>query len=304
LIDNGNPFVIRPNVCKFSLQGAKIEQKLKWRSIKKDELRERLTAARNSGAAGFGVRAFEGGYWIALQSLGSKAGKVVSEVRAKEEKLRKTDIIVLDMRGNGGGNSQYGEEIAEVLFGSDRYTALSGEQENDCDSVWRVSPRNLKQMHYYVEHFGPRMPEFIEKFKPKVEFAETAYANGLEFSGTTTCKNSVTPTNVLPPAAAQGKIVVVTDNTCFSSCLIVVEKFRMLGALHLGQSTDAGTHYMEVREELMPSGLSLFSTLQAMSPSSPAQYGPFDPDIIYERNIADTKSLERWVHEVVANHVN
>jgi len=304
LIDNGNPFVLRPKVCTFSLQGTKIEQKLAWRSIKKEALRERLTAARNRGAAGFGLRSFEGGYWIALQSLNSKAGKVVSEVRDNEEQLRKAGIVVLDMRGNGGGNSQYGEEIAKVLFGNDRYTALQADQKSSCESVWRVSPGNLKQMHYYVEHFGATMPEFIKTFKPLVDLAESAYSNGEEFTGVTTCNKPVSPTKALPSITSKGEIVVVTDNTCFSSCLNVVDKFKKLGALHLGQSTDAGTHYMEVREELMPSGLSFFSTLQAMSPSSPAQYGAFEPDIFYESNIADTKLLEKWVTEAVTSHIN
>jgi len=304
LIDNGNPFVLRPKVCDFSLHGINIEQKLDWRSIKNDDLGDRLKAARNRGVAGFGLRTFEGGYWIAVQSFNSKAGKVVSEVREKEEVLRKAEIVVLDMRGNGGGNSLYGSQIADVLFGHDRNSALKGDQEKSCDKIWRVSPGNLKQMNYYVEHFGEIMPEFIERFKPTVELAETAYSNGEEFTGATTCKKSVSVKKTLPPVAALGKIVVVTDNTCFSSCLNVVDKFRKLGALHLGQSTDAGTHYMEVREELMPSGLSFFSTLQAMSPSSPFQYGPFDPDIVYEKDISDTKSLEKWVLEVAADHTN
>jgi hypothetical protein len=94
--------------------------------------------------------------------------------------------------------------------------------------------------------------------------------------------------------------VLLTDNTCFSSCLIVTDMFRRLGALHVGQATDAATHYFEVREERLPSGLSYFSTLQAFSPATPAQLGPFTPEVGYDGDIADTAALEAWVRRTAA----
>jgi hypothetical protein len=45
----------------------------------------------------------------------------------------------------------------------------------------------------------------------------------------------------------------------------------------------------------MPSGLSKFSTLQAMSPAEPLQDGPFVPSVSYDGDIADTAALERWI---------
>lgn len=55
------------------------------------------------------------------------------------------------------------------------------------------------------------------------------------------------------------------------------------------------THYTEVREILLPSGLSYFSTLQAFSPLNPRQYGPFVPRFRYDGDIADTPAVEKWV---------
>ena len=300
LIDNGNPFVLRPDACRFKLNGAVIERELDWQPVNNDTLTEKLRPARNRGAAGHGVREFEGGYWIALQTLGKKAVDVVAEVRAKKGLLRQADIVVLDLRGNGGGNSRYGDEIASVLFGPNKPAG----QGSSCDSVWRVSPRNIKQMNYYMEHFAETVPEFIEQFKPKVALAEASFEQGREFTGPTNCAESQTPVEEparQPGQVSKGKIVLLTDNTCFSSCLIVTDKFRQLGALHVGQSTDANTHYLEVREDLMPSGLSYFSTLQAMSPSSPVNYGPFDPDVVYNGEIADTQSLEQWIFRLVTD---
>jgi hypothetical protein len=75
--------------------------------------------------------------------------------------------------------------------------------------------------------------------------------------------------------------------------------FRRLGALHVGQATDAATHYFEVREERLPSGLSFFSTLQAFSSSSPAQMGPYEPEVRYDADIANTEELQAWIVRVV-----
>jgi hypothetical protein len=66
----------------------------------------------------------------------------------------------------------------------------------------------------------------------------------------------------------------------------------------VGQTTDAATHYTAVREQYLP-GYSLFSTLRAIDPSSPYQAGPFEPQLAYDGDIADTAALETWVVETV-----
>lgn len=97
-----------------------------------------------------------------------------------------------------------------------------------------------------------------------------------------------------------GKLVLITDSLCFSSCLVVTHDLVALGALHMGQTTDANTRYSEVREVEMPSGLSKFSTLQAFSPGEPGRYGPFTPTILYPADMSDTRALEAWVLARVA----
>ena len=93
-------------------------------------------------------------------------------------------------------------------------------------------------------------------------------------------------------------MILLTDNLCFSSCLAVTEYFRDLGAFHIGQTTDAATHFVDVREEYLPSDYSMFSTLQSVDPNSPNQVGPFEPALAYTGDIADTAALEKWVVEV------
>jgi hypothetical protein len=44
----------------------------------------------------------------------------------------------------------------------------------------------------------------------------------------------------------------------------------------------------------MPSGLSTFSTLMAVSMSEPARQGPFEPAQVFDGDIADTAAVQAW----------
>lgn len=95
------------------------------------------------------------------------------------------------------------------------------------------------------------------------------------------------------------KVVVITDRHCFSSCLVTVDLFRKLGALHVGEATDASSRYMEVRTILLPSGLRDFSTLQKVAVGLP-DFGPYTPDIPYPGDMADDEGIKAWLQEQLA----
>lgn len=294
LIDDGNPFVLRPNACIFERDGARHEVPLRWRSIANVE--PRVRQATNIGAAGYGVRDFAGGVWIGLQGLGDAATGVVEAVQRDADRLRAARMVVLDLRGNGGGNSAYGRQIAESLYGEARIESALGGGEGECDSVWRASARNIAQLRSYLVQFA-QLPEFVAELRRQLTAVEEARARGRDLSGDPACGGhaAAEPRGAPPPLPARGRIVVLTDSVCFSSCLIVADDFRRLGALHVGHATNANTHFSEVREERMPSGLSMFSTLQAMMPAAPRSMGPFEPAVRYEGDMGDTTALEAWV---------
>src|SRR5690606_4595879 len=289
-----------PSQCEFMRDRRRISHTLQWRDVSRAELTPLVVPALNRGAAGYGVRSFSGGMWIALQGLDDGATALVAQVREQQAQLHAAPIVVLDMRGNGGGNSNFGEQIARVLFGDARVNHLYQGGGGDCSTVWRVSPRNLETMRSYVTRFAESNPEFSRGMREVVRRAERAEAEGREFTGPTTCGSERAATGTPPAQAAAGHIVLVTDNTCFSSCLIVTDMFRRLGALHVGQATDAATHYFEVREERLPSGLSYFSSLQAFAPLGPAQVGPYEPERRDDADIANPAELEAWIGRVAA----
>ncbi len=302
LIDEGNPFITRPKACVFEHNATRQTVTLDWVRIKRENLLPRTQKAIGAGAAGFGVRRVGQGYWIALQDLQSdQARAVVKAVEERKSALREAPYVVLDLRGNHGGSSLMGRQIAASLLGAAATDARLVPTSENCggpDGAWRASDGNIKQLEFLqttalVMRGGPEQKKLVLE---TLHNARAARAHGRDFSGSITCPPPPKPLFAAqPPSLLKGRLILLTDNLCFSSCLAVADDFRTLGAFHVGQTTDAATHFVDVREEYLPSGYSMFSTLQSLDPGSPSQVGPFEPVLAYNGDIADTPALEAWV---------
>jgi hypothetical protein len=307
LIDEGNPFITRPKACVFEHNSQRETVTLDWVRIKRENLLPRIKKAVGAGAAGFGVRRVGQGYWIALQDLLSdKARAVVKAVEDQKTELREAPYVVLDLRGNGGGSSVMGRQIAASLLGAAAADGRLGPAtEAACggpDGSWRASEDNIKQLEFVqasplVARGGPEIKKMVQD---TLRDARSAFAQGKAFSASINCpiEPPKPPAATQPPSLMKGRLILLTDNLCFSSCLSVTDDFRTLGAFHVGQTTDAATRYVDVREQYLPSGYSMFSTLESVDPSSPNEVGPFDPLLTYGGDIADTAALEKWVLDV------
>lgn len=297
LMDDGNPFLTPLRGCRFKRpDGVTVDRKIAWRELDAEALQTRIAAVYKPARAGMGVRAFAGGRWIALESLGDDARPVVDQVVAEQTVLRAAPMVVLDMRGNGGGASSLGLEIARALLG-DAFVNDKVRSSGPCDAVWRASPGNLAAMKTWRNL--ERGPEYAAWVEESIAALEAAAANGNPLDHPIEACDPETPEPVAiqPVSAMSGRLVLVTDESCFSSCLLVTDAFRKLGAIHVGRTTDAGTRYMEVRSERLPSGLGRFSTLQKVAIGD-AVTGPFEPSVIYPGEIGDTPPLEAWIADL------
>jgi hypothetical protein len=303
LVDEGNPFIRRPKTCVFEHNAQRKTVILDWVRIKRDILLPRMLKAIGVGAAGFGVRRVGEGYWIALQDLQSdQARAVMKAVEEQKTALREAPYVVLDLRGNRGGSSLMGRQIAASLLGAAAADGRLSPMLDNCggpDGAWRASEGNIKQLEFLlttalVMRGGPEQKKVVQD---TLHDARAARAQGKAFSSSVTCPAAPPKAAIAaqPPSLMKGRLILLTDNLCFSSCLAVTDDFRTLGAFHIGQTTDAATRFVDVREQYLPSGYSMFSTLQSVDPSAPSQVGPFEPVLTYNGDIADTAALEAWV---------
>ena len=297
LLDHHNPFVALPSMCRFQrADGAIVEHKLQWRGISAQGLQRAASASYRPARAGMGVSSFAGGHWIALENLSNDAAKVVDQVRAQQATLRASPMVVLDLRGNSGGNSQYAVEIATALVGQARVDAAS--RPARCTGMyWRVSRDNASALRNFANALPPdRAPEW----KSQADALERAVAEGRAFSpDLPACARFEAAAQrpapgPLPASAMRGRLVVLTDRACFSSCLMAADLFRRLGALHVGEPTDMSTRYMEIREIVLPSGLRTFSTLQKVSIGT-GDFGPYQPQVAYPGPLHEDDKVKAWV---------
>ena len=295
LLDHGNPFVPRPTRCTFMVNGKAIDHQLGWRPVALQKLEGFVRQAYRPARAGMGVAPFAGGQWIALETLDNRAAEVVAAVRAREAELRAAPMVVLDLRGNSGGNSQYADEIAEVLAGGARLAAVR--QAPTCaGTYWRVSADNAAALRKFATSLpADRAPDWLAQ----ADALEQAVRSKAPFSPAlpACAKADSRPRPVparLPPMAMSGRLILLTDRACFSSCLMAANLFRRLGALHVGEATDAGTRYMEIREIILPSGLRTFSTLQKVALGT-GEFGPYAPAIVYPGPLAEDDKVKAWV---------
>ena len=296
LLDHNNPFVARPAACTFrTSDGRTVEHRLQWRNVTAQALQRAANDSYRPARAGMGLSSFAGGQWIALETLDNRAAAVVEAVRVAQAALRAAPMVVIDLRGNSGGNSQYADEIAEVLAGRARLDAVR--QPSSCTGMyWRASADNGAALAKFASELPPdRAPEW----RAQAEALGQAVKSGASFSPPlpSCARQDSAPRPVparLPPMAMQGRLILLTDRACFSSCLMAADLFRRLGALHVGEATDVTTRYMEVREIVLPSGLRTFSTLQKVALGA-GNYGPYVPSIRYSGSLAEDDKVKSWV---------
>lgn len=298
LIDNANPLVRRPVSCAFrTADGREVEHRLRWRTASLRTIERFAGDAYQPAQAPMGVASFAGGAWIGLPNLSNDAAKVVEAARARQAELRAAPMVVVDLRGNSGGNSQYANEIAAVLVGDTRLRAATRRASPCTGMFWRVSRDNAAALRRFVAELPA---DRAAEWKAQSEALDRAVAAGRVFSPDlpACARASVAPERPaperLPPPAMTGRLVLVTDRACFSSCLMAADLFRRLGALHVGEATDMSTRYMETRDIVLPSGLRTFSTLQKVAVGF-GDFGPYEPRLVYPGPLADTDKLQAWV---------
>ncbi len=298
LVETGNPFVQHPSACTLEADGKTVTLTLSWRPIGAEEVSRRTRAAVPRAAIGFGLRPVGEGWWISLQGLTDEAGAVLDAVEDRLDEIRKAPFVVVDLRGNGGGNSRWTSRLAETLHGRSYVQDRMPATEGTCEPRWRVSADNLKTVESYQTTMAAALGRMGVTALGRTESAmRAALKTGEPFVPSLSERCTVSDPPDAPPgrSAMAGRVLLVTDHVCFSSCLIATDEFRRLGAIHVGGTTNAAQPYTEVRAVVLPSGHARFSTMQAWAPGLEDRRGPFVPDHPYPGDLADTAALELWV---------
>lgn len=258
-VDQGNPYIDRPQTCLFEVGGETRTYDLTWQDLS-DADRDAGFAAATSPRyeTPIELRDWPGGVWIGLGSFesdpstpdGERLTALLAEVEARRDEIRAAPIVVFDLRGNGGGSSLWSSRIARTLWGDDRVAALSPRSEG---VDWRVSDGNLEIIEHYRDELFADQPEAQAWASEIAAGMAEARAAGRPLWRQANDETEGRP-SLTGPSPMIGRAYVITDYGCASACLDAVDVFLAMGATPVGQETSGDTVYMDIRDVRLPSG--------------------------------------------------
>ena len=304
---DGNPYIRRPERCAFEVAGRRRDVALAWRPIDPRDLGARLDQLEARPRQEIAARTLgDGTRWFSLGSFagdprspaGQALASLVASLRADRSALAAAPAIVLDLRANDGGSSDWPRQIAEIVWGR----AAFGRLPPDPARVdWRVSADNLATLRERRERqiaggaLSPAMRRWFDRVILGLEGAlERGEALWRE-SGDDGGPAAAAPENAAGPRLG-GPVFLITDAGCASACLDAVDLWRALGAVHVGQTTSADTVYMDIKVRGLPSGLGeIVVPMKVYRGRRRGSNQPVAPIHAFAGDIADTSALERWI---------
>lgn len=303
LVDDGNPFVPTLKTCDFDYQGYRLSINLQWESISNYEFSKLLKSTQSKKELSYAIRELaDKGIWISIPSfkpLSNQNKNDLNLIIQKTANFRDRPYIVIDFRGNSGGNGLYILALIKSLWGNQYADWI---RENKSDYVeWRTSlyaeelVENMLK-NTFVLGISAQQEQSLSEELAKLKIARQ---NGEDFFHHPFAKKEATPEKL-----NKAKVFVLTDGFCGSACARFLDYLLPHSEiLHVGQATGKEGLYTHVHQVLLPSTLTTFGVpTKVLRNLSRGNYEAYTPQYVFEDDIADTASLEKWIHKLYNDH--
>ena len=241
-------------------------------------------------------------WWITLPGMSADQdwNRFFVAINDHLASLRAAKRVVIDLRGNSGGDSSFGDRLARLLWGNDMVEALKPPLG---PTVWRASRLNRD---YWAKLLKERVAnpqtssdvEGIQALRDILSEHDRALAHGaatFELDDAPPARKNAAGTNFV-----QGRVILLTDEACVSACLDLMDEFTaMPGVVQAGRATSADTIFMEFTPvPVLPSGLSSFGFGQKAWIERPRgsnqPYTP-SPELLWSGPAWDDEGLKSWL---------
>lgn len=251
-LDRDNPWTERPASCVFRANGRTSVYQLSWRGLTREAVTARLEEADGRSDNALKIAPIKDGFWIGLPSFNgdpsstdaAKLTSLVEEAQTLQTALRSARLIVLDLRGNEGGSSQWGSALAKIIWGDDWLAAHPPRSPTAVD--WRASTGNIEALQTYAAEYRSEGDADSAYFSEIADHLAEAQSSGAVYWRQIP-SNEDTASGVRSLVQPVVRVVVVTDHHCFSACLDAVDLWKAAGAVQVGRVTGADTVYIENR---------------------------------------------------------
>lgn len=292
---------LRPRVCQFAVQGRVVSHALRWKVVSRERMASLLNRSSGNVRPALGLRQLGGVWFVSVPTFdfhgdGASAMKaLLKKLQVQATRLHAAHWVVLDVRGNTGGNSAWGSDVAKALFG---HTAVDRiEEQFDSTVDWRASTQNAASLRYWASVAQKNGQE--EDSRARLELAkalEQAVQEGrtyLRRNGSGKVVATVPPV----PSPFKSQVFLLTDNACASACLDFVDIARRLpGVLHVGLPTSADAVYIDNTSGELPSGQGQVSySMKVYRHRVRANNEWYEPSVRWPGGPMKDKAVADWV---------
>jgi hypothetical protein len=291
--------------CQFRDKGRLIDVTLDWRPINSVAMQPLLAPYLRRGSTSRPIDvtfARDGHAWVQIGNFKDETALKALEARllATQARLRSAPYVVFDLRGNGGGNSTWGGRYASILWSKEavdgRRRADQSSDPADYGKYWRRSKAAAAKMHAAADEYdaeGPDFAEIAQFWRALGDTIAAARDDGLHQDEC--CRPRPRP-SVVPKPAYSRKVFVVTDAGCFSSCVVVMNTLKRMGAIQVGEASGQNEVYGEsVGPFDLPSGLGTYRIPVSIIRQPRSSLGGLPPDIPWSGAMDDDQGLHAWV---------
>jgi Peptidase family S41 len=180
--------------------------------------------------------------------------RLYEQMRTRRGELLRARAIVLDLRHNNGGSSDWSRDVARILWGQAQVDRAMADYFRGVAVWWRASPGNIAHMDQIVAQIRASGRESVaQEFLAAREAMRAAAARGDPYYRE---PGEVEPAGPAPgPSDLTIPVYVITPGGCASACLDAIDTFTRFPNVRLiGAPTSADSTYMEVRTQDLPSG--------------------------------------------------
>ena len=292
----------RPQLCRFRSEGREIEVTLRWLSVSEERLFGLVDRALGRTQARTGLHQVGPVWFVSLPTFDLQQPEQVQTMRTlirdlhkRAAPLRAAPWVVLDVRGNTGGNSGWGSEVAAALFGKKAVDRIEGQFDWTVD--WRASSgvaASLRQSAAQAEKNGQRVD--AKNRRALAAEIEKAAAAGMPYVRKPAPARFAANT----PAAStpfKGRVFLLTDHACASACLDFADIARRLpGVVHVGLPTSADSVYIDNTGHVLPSGQGELSwSLKVYRNRIRSNNQWYEPAIRWPGGAMTDKAVADWV---------
>lgn len=201
--------------------------------------------------------------------------KLFADLARRHNELAHARAIMIDMRSNNGGSSAWPKRVAQLLWGREFIDSTMDRYYSNTSVWWRNTSSVKKSVQLYsgFEQLPDELKQGLGVLYDKMQRSDMQEVPLVEEPKRV---QEVTP-QPASPLIPNIRIYVASDGGCASSCNDGLDIFtRFPGTKLIGAPSSADSTYLEVREELTPSGFARMILPMKVYVGRPVRPGPAD----------------------------